>query len=279
MVTAGLTSQITEMAGVGQSFPKTAPFVDRIAREAEKNLIKAAIGAEVQTAFEGGSLDKNFITNLRTALSGTIGKALAEEIGTAKADGKIDTVTQIVAHAGLGCLKGAVASGACSAGAIGGAVGEATAMLQFKLWMQSIVKEEMGDLNGRTPTPEEQARINAKIEAQFADFSDHVIDVARVAGGLAAALAGGDVNTGVDAAGNAAENNFLPAVAALAAFIVLLTPEELAALSLFMAGGATVVGSSSNGMAITDFLGYLFASKNAEEDSEKNKQKRTRRKK
>nr|WP_275065094.1 DUF637 domain-containing protein [Bartonella grahamii] len=209
MLTAGLTSQITEMVGVGQSLPKTAPFVDRIALEAEKNLIKAAIGTGVQTALEGGSLDKNFFNNLRIALSDTVGKSLAEEIGTAKAEGKIDTVTQIVAHAGLGCLKGAVASGACSAGAIGGAVGEATAMLQFKLWVQGIVKEEMGDLNGRTPTAEEQARITAKIDAQFADFRDHTIDVARAAGGVAAALAGGDVDAGADAAGNAAANNYL----------------------------------------------------------------------
>lgn len=209
MLTAGLTSQLTEMAGVGQSLPKTAPLVDRITREAEKNLIKAAIGTGVQTALEGGSLDKNFFNNLRIALSDTVGKSLAEEIGTAKAEGKIDTVTQIVAHAGLGCLKGAVASGACSAGAIGGAVGEATAMLQFKLWMQGIVREEMGDLNGRTPTAEEQARITAKIDAQFADFRDHTIDVARAAGGFAAALAGGNVDAGADAAGNAAANNFL----------------------------------------------------------------------
>ncbi len=209
MLTAGLTSQITEMAGVGQSLPKTAPFVDRIASEAEKNLIKAAIGTGVQTALEGGSLDKNFFNNLRIALSDTVGKSLAEEIGTAKAEGKIDTVTQIVAHAGLGCLKGAVASGACTAGAVGGAVGEATAMLQFQLWVQGIVKEEMGDLNGRTPTAEEEARINAKIDAQFADFRDHTIDVARAAGGVAAALAGGDVDAGADAAGNAAANNYL----------------------------------------------------------------------
>nr|WP_244393490.1 VENN motif pre-toxin domain-containing protein [Bartonella tribocorum] len=67
----------------------------------------------------------------------------------------------------------------------------------------------MGDLNGRTPTAEEQARITAKIDAQFADFRNHTIDVARVAGGFAAALAGGNVDAGADAAGNAAANNFL----------------------------------------------------------------------
>uniref|UniRef100_UPI0035D01D7E DUF637 domain-containing protein n=1 Tax=Bartonella sp. AP18SXNS TaxID=3243472 RepID=UPI0035D01D7E len=272
MLTAGLTSQITEMAGVGQSLPKTAPFVDRIASEAEKNLIKAAIGTGVQTALEGGSLDKNFFNNLRIALSDTVGKSLAEEIGTAKAEGKIDTVTQIVAHAGLGCLKGAVASGACSAGAVGGAVGEATAMLQFKLSTKNFIQKEIAALDGRVPTAEEQARINAKIEAQFSDFNDHAIDIARIAGGFAAALAGGDVNTGADAAGNAAENNFLPAVAAAVAFIVSLTPQELAALSLFMAGGATIVQSPNNRTAIADFLAYWFASKNGEEDSEKTNQ-------
>ncbi len=185
-------------------------MVDRITREAEKNLIKAcAIGTGVQTALEGGSLDKNFLNNLRIALSDTVGKSLAEEIGTAKAEGKIDTVTQIVAHAGLGCIVGATASGDCTAGAVGGVVGETAAMLQFKLWMQNIIKEEMGALDGRTPTPEEQARITAKIDAQFADFREHTIDVARIAGGFAAALAGGDVNTGADAAGNAAKNNYL----------------------------------------------------------------------
>ncbi|WP_273760858.1 VENN motif pre-toxin domain-containing protein, partial [Bartonella sp. ML70XJBT.G] len=182
------------------------------------------------------------------------------------------TVTQIIAHAGLGCLVGATANGDCRAGAIGGAVGEATAMLQFKLWSKNFIQKEIAALDGRIPTAEEQARINAKIEAQFADFNDHAIDISRIAGGFAAALAGGDVNTGADAAGNAAENNFLPAVAAFVAFVASLAPEELTALSLFMAGGATLVQSSSNRSAIADFLAYWFASKNSAEDSEKTNQ-------
>ncbi|WP_273724529.1 VENN motif pre-toxin domain-containing protein, partial [Bartonella sp. AU18XJBT] len=219
-----------------------------------------------------GSLDKNFFNNLRIALSDTVGKSLAEEIGTAKAEGKIDTLTQIVAHAGLGCIVGATASGDCTAGAVGGAVGEATAMLQFKLWSKNFIQKEIAALDGRIPTAEEQARINAKIEAQFADFNDHAIDISRIAGGFAAALAGGDVNTGADAAGNAAENNFLPAVAAFVTFVASLAPEELAALSLFMAGGATLVQSPSNRSAIADFLAYWFASKNSAEDSKKTNQ-------
>ncbi|WP_375647743.1 DUF637 domain-containing protein [Bartonella sp. CR84HXZ] len=276
MLTAGLTSQITEMVGVGQSLPKTAPFVDRIALEAEKNLIKAAIGTGVQTALEGGSLDKNFFNNLRIALSDTVGKSLAEEIGTAKAEGKIDTVTQIVAHAGLGCLKGAVASGACSAGAIGGAVGEATAMLQFQLWSKNLIQKEIAALNGRPLTVEDQARIGQKIKEQFSDFRDHTIDVARAAGGVAAALAGGDVNAGADAAGNAAENNSLalaaPLVLEAGAVVSSITPVGWAIL---LVGGVVVVVSYLNKdiVATTDPLGNLaVASKNAEEDSEKTNQ-------
>ncbi|EJF98519.1 hypothetical protein MEI_00487, partial [Bartonella vinsonii subsp. arupensis Pm136co] len=197
----------------------------------------------------------------------TIGKALAEEIGTAKADGKIDTVTQIVAHAGLGCLVGATANGACTAGAVGGVVGEATAMLQFKLWSKNLIQREIAALNGRPLTVEDQARIGQKIKEQFPDFEDHAIDVVRAAGGFAAALAGGDVNAGADAAGNAAANNFLPAIGVL---LASFTAEELGMLCL---GGAVVgVTSSNKGAAITDFLYYLFASKNAEEDSEKTNQ-------
>uniref|UniRef100_UPI000A01671E VENN motif pre-toxin domain-containing protein n=1 Tax=Bartonella queenslandensis TaxID=481138 RepID=UPI000A01671E len=137
---------------------------------------------------------------------------------------------------------------------------------------KNLIQKEIAALDGRIPTAEEQARINAKIQAQFSDFNDHAIDISRVAGGFAAALAGGDVNTGADAAGNAAENNFLPVVAAAVAFIVSLTPEELAVLSLFMAGGATIVQSPSNRSAIADFLAYWFASKNPAEDSEKTNQ-------
>ncbi|WP_455475495.1 HNH/ENDO VII family nuclease [Bartonella sp. B17] len=88
-------------------------------------------------------------------------------------------------------------------------MGEAAAMLQYGSWIKGLLQEEVGDLDGRTLTAEEQAGLNAKIDAQFADFKVQTIDVARVAGGFAAALAGGDVNTGADAAGNAAENNYL----------------------------------------------------------------------
>ncbi|KEC55038.1 hypothetical protein O9A_00918 [Bartonella koehlerae C-29] len=51
---------------------------------------------------------------------------LTEEIDSAKAEGKIDIVTLIVAHVGFGCLVGATVTSNCKARA----VGEATEMLQ-----------------------------------------------------------------------------------------------------------------------------------------------------
>ncbi|WP_051665586.1 hypothetical protein [Bartonella koehlerae] len=41
----------------------------------------------------------------------------------------------------------------------------------------------MGALDWHTPTSEEQAWITAKIDAQFVDFKEHTIDMARIAGG------------------------------------------------------------------------------------------------
>ncbi|MBB4076360.1 filamentous hemagglutinin [Bartonella fuyuanensis] len=43
----------------------------------------------------------------------------------------------------------------------------------------------------------------------FYDFNDRTIDIFRIAGAFASALAGGDVDAGTDSAGNAAANNYL----------------------------------------------------------------------
>lgn len=54
----------------------------------------------------------------------------------------------------------------------------------------------------------EAAQLN-DIRKDLYDLKSEGVDVASLAGGLAAAFAGGDVNTGADAGGNAAENNAL----------------------------------------------------------------------
>ncbi|MGZ7144891.1 VENN motif pre-toxin domain-containing protein, partial [Streptococcus pyogenes] len=55
----------------------------------------------------------------------------------------------------------------------------------------------------------------AEAEHMVLEWRANGVNVARLAGGLAAALAGGDVDTGADAGGNAAENNafWIPVIA------------------------------------------------------------------
>ena len=98
----------------------------------------------------------------------------------------------MIAHAALGCAAGAIASGDCKAGAVGGVVGELTAELFANDLKAALAK---GDL-GREEAVEMIGR-----------WQGAGIDVARVAAGLGAALAGGDVDTGADAGGSAAANN------------------------------------------------------------------------
>jgi filamentous hemagglutinin len=67
MVAAGLTAQLSDMAGIGQSLPRTAPLADRIVREMQRNLIKATINASVGTAIQGGKFADNLTDATRLA--------------------------------------------------------------------------------------------------------------------------------------------------------------------------------------------------------------------
>jgi filamentous hemagglutinin len=206
MVAAGLTVHLSDMAGIGADLPVTAPLADRIVQELQRNLIRATVRAGVSTAIEGGRLDEALIDNLRLAASDTLGTVVAQEIGSAYRTGKIDVTSQLIAHAALGCAAGAIASGDCGAGAAGAFAGEVAAKLQIQQWSESKL-EQYASLQGRQLTPEEAAVFRASLEADFRAFKEQGVDIARLAGGLAAALTGGDVDTGANAGGNAAANN------------------------------------------------------------------------
>lgn len=199
MVAAGLTVQLGDVAGIGTELPASAPLADRIARDIQKSLVRATVKAGVSTAIEGGKLDKNLLDAFRLEASATLGKYVAEEIGKAAHSKDIDKVSQLVAHAALGCAVGAVASGDCKGGAIGGVVGEITADMVDKSIRNALSK---GNLT------------QAEALVMVTEWRANGIEVARVAAGLAAALAGGDLDTGANAGANAAENNafFIPII-------------------------------------------------------------------
>lgn len=192
MVAAGLTVHLSDVAGIGADLPATAPLADRIAQDIQRGLIRATVNAGVSTAIEGGKLDDKLLDAFRLEAASVLSENVAQEIGKAYHTGGIDKVSQMIAHAALGCAAGAIAAGDCKAGAIGGVVGEVTA----ELVEQSIYNA----LTERDLTRDEAVVLVNNWRASG-------VDVARVAAGLAAALAGGDVGAGADAGGNAAENN------------------------------------------------------------------------
>lgn len=192
MVAAGLTIHLTDITGLGNELPANAPLADRIAQDIQQGLIRATVKAGISTAIEGGKLDDNLLSAFRLEAAAVLSENIAQEIGKAYHTGEIDKVSQMIAHAALGCAAGAIAAGDCKSGAIGGVVGEVAA----ELVEQSIHNA----LTERDLTRDEAIVLVNNWRASG-------VDVARVAAGLAAALAGGDVDTGADAGGNAAENN------------------------------------------------------------------------
>lgn len=192
MVAAGLTVQLADVAGVGYELPANAPLADRIVQDIQQGLIRATVKAGVSTVIEGGKLDDNLLGALRLEAAAVLSENVAQEIGKAYHTGEIDKVSQMIAHAALGCAAGAIAAGDCKSGAIGSVVGEVTAELIEKSIHDTLTE---GDLT----RDEAIVLVN--------NWRASGVDVARVAAGLAAALAGGDVDTGADAGGNAAENN------------------------------------------------------------------------
>jgi len=203
MVTAGLTTHLTNVTGLGTDLPEGASLADRVVQDIQRGLIRATVKAGVSTAIEGGKLDKNLLDALRLEASSVLGKYVAQQIGEAAHNGDIDKVSQLIAHAALGCATGAIATGDCKAGAVGAVVGEITADL--------VSKSIDNALRNRDLTREEAIEL-------VNDWRAKGVDLARVSAGLAAALAGGDVDTGANAGGNAAENNafWIPIIVAIA---------------------------------------------------------------
>jgi len=239
MVTAGLTTQITGMAGLGKDLPKTAPLADRVVQDIQRGLIRATVKARISTALEGGKLDKNLLTALRLEASSVLGKYAAQQIGDAYKGGDIDKVSQLIAHAALGCATGAMATGDCKGGAVGGVIGEITAD-----WLRQKVEKDLHGLFKRGEITREEAVELAQ------EWRASGINVSRIAAGLAAALAGGDVDTGANAGGNAAENNAWPlaviaywAIVALTAVDIVLTAKD--AYDLAVAGNDCYNGSQA----------------------------------
>jgi len=252
MVAAGLTAGLTDALGISSPLPDAVPLTDRIAQELARGLVRATVSAGVESAIDGRPFGETLISALRLAAADTLGTIAAQEIGQAYRGGDIDNATRLIAHAALGCATGAVASGDCGAGAAGAVAGEVAADLMLASWTRTQI-ERLQAFEGQSLTQAEATALWEGMEADFAAFRSQGIDVAALAGGIAAALTGGNVNTGANAGANAADNNALPLVLAALVASDAATIAGSATLSALL---AAIVFNSGRGQDETPGIGH-----------------------
>ena len=171
---------------------------------------------------------------------------VAQEIGSAYHGGDLNKATQLIAHAALECVTGSVAGGDCAGGAVGGVAGEIAGSILFSEQQQEEFGKELeAAINDGTMTKERATEL-------MQSWKDRGINITAVVGGLSAALAGGDVNSGADAASNAAENNVCgtgACVAVIVAFIagaLEVTDKVLVAKDAYDIADATLACQGGN---------------------------------
>lgn len=182
--------------------------------QAAQTMVNATITAGISVSINGGNssdyLDA-FKVSLATNAVNTIGQNMSTKIGDLATSGDFNTAAKYIAHAGVGCLIGvasAKAGGAdtdvgsnCSTGAGGAVVGE---------YVGDIYKKRLAnDLNSwalKLIDPV-TSPYDPRIDVQMEILSARGVDVAKLSAALGAFFSGGDVNTAVLTAINAAKYN------------------------------------------------------------------------
>ena len=198
ILAAGLTAGALDLAELNEAQNlTTAEYLQNVAKE---TAIQGVVHAGVDTALYGGNPGQNLLDGLRGAAASTLGADVAAKIGAAYKNGDLNYVTHKIAHAALGGAMGLATTGDAGAGAIGGAVGEMTA--------EAFVK---GFTNKQLENPENKKTLSEaelkELDADLKRMREFGVDLSKLSAGIAAALAGADVNTAAQAGGNAAENN------------------------------------------------------------------------
>jgi filamentous hemagglutinin len=204
-VTSGASQATNAAAGGSHAAAKGLTFGQRLTEAS----LQAAAATAVDATIGGRDFDEALRANLISAATTTIGAELAGEIGEAAreaiatnaAPAEMTRLSQFIAHAALGCGMGAATGGddGCASGA-GGAV--------------------VGELVGMAVAGEIEARIDAAVAPKLDDvlrWKAQGVDLARLSGALAAAIAGGDAAVAAGTAANAAEHNALLTLSALLA--------------------------------------------------------------
>ncbi|MFB2659819.1 DUF637 domain-containing protein [Shewanella mangrovisoli] len=260
MVTAGVVNELINDVGVdffGKVNPDASLLTNdtlvSLGNQATQAVVRATVTAGISTVIQGGGVEDfgdSFTASLKSTGINTLGKYMATSIGKAYKAGDINSVMRYLAHAGSGCVLGLASSSAgtttgnakesCITGAGGAVVGEATADIYKTQKLELFGKEQTQLVEGFKAAGLSNAQIEAILlsdaaqdyfNARVAEFSAAGVDLAKLAGGMSALIAGSDVDLAALSAENAAENNafFLIPIAlmVLKAIDLALTANEL----------------------------------------------------
>lgn len=234
MVTAGAMSQLQDSFKYFDSIPdgdfstlNPNHQFQTITNQATQSVGNAVVRTGISTVINGGDLgdfEDAFIQSLQGEVINQLGKHMAETI----ADADLDTSLKYIAHASVGCVIGVASanlsssSGSsgnnCATGAGGSVVGEfigeiTRENIEEKLVVvQSKLNKDIGFLEDGTLTVED---VKTHTNLMFNDLENMRaagIDIAKLAAGLTAFIAGGNVNIASDTAQNSAENNALSTI-------------------------------------------------------------------
>ncbi|MDO6706669.1 DUF637 domain-containing protein [Photobacterium sp. 1_MG-2023] len=228
-----------------------------IAEQASQQVFHTIVASQLESLASGDGLrslkdiDETVIYAIASSTVNVLGKSLANQIGEASRGIKVDesgkvietgidpisTGAKYIAHAALGCGLGSItnsiqganrkeALSGCMSGAAGGVIGEYIA----EKYKEDIgYKEQIDNLQGSTEAfatkvltqmQEEGGQISkAEFDKEIARLQKMGVDISRLVSGLMIFAAQGDVEAGMKAAGNAAENN--------AAFLLWLLADSL----------------------------------------------------
>ncbi len=185
VVTAGVANQIISSMRLS-NVTESSLLTDRL----QVSLINAGTSAVVNTAINGGKLDKALENAIVAALAETLQGEAAQYIKGIKEGANANTwyheVAHKLAHAAVGCAAASASKGKCQDGAMGAALGEVVAEI--------LGKQIYGVDNSKQLNPD-QKRI--------------VLNTTRIIVGSIAALTHADVYKTVDTATVTIQNNYL----------------------------------------------------------------------
>jgi len=214
---AALTAGLLDAAGLESAIVKDGKLDLSLATDISNQLKTVGINTLVDATISGEDLGDALKNNLQFAAVALITSQVSQEIGTAFRNNDIDRGLQLIAHAATGCAAGAIGGGSCGAVAAGQVAGELVGLAYENISEDQLTKE-LSELRSSGVT---DPRV---LEGKVFEWRARGANIAKIVGGVGAALAGGDardVNLGAEAGANAAENN---------ALLLLLIPAAAAVL-------------------------------------------------